>query len=121
MVMEMRSLDGMHAGEHEDAEGVEGPILNRTWPAEAVVLCAVGDTQAGEEEIEGSERAENEVMMGVEVDGGGEPWEGQGEFENALPFCDGDEIAPWDGVEVRLRYVATAEFMMHRERAHEGI
>lgn len=118
MVVEMRRLDGMHAGEHEDAQGEEGPILDGAGPTEAVVLCAVGEAQAGEEEIEGGECAEEEVMMGVEVNGSGEPGKGQGELENALPFCDGDEVAPWDGVEVRLRYVATAEFMMHRERAH---
>lgn len=116
MMMKVRGLDGMHAAEHEDAEGVEGPILDRARPTERVVLRAVGDAQAGEEEIEGSECAKEEVVRGIEVDGDDEPRKRQGKFENALPLCDGDEVAPWDGC--GLGVVGSPAFMMHRERAH---
>lgn len=47
MMMEMRCLNGMHTGEHEDAEREEDQILRETGKAKAVMLRAVGKAKPG--------------------------------------------------------------------------
>ena len=123
-MMEVRRLDGVHAAKRQDAEGEEDGILRETGEAEAVVLSAVGEAKAGEEEVEGAEAGEEEMVCMVEPKREEQPRQRQSDFEDFFSCGERDEVGPenrcgyggvWSGTR---RWVGIERELLDVRRSH---